>query len=186
MEYKLHANSREALVEVLKTAIHMDKREVLIEALKTASTVKEACASADVPIATYKYWMDMAVTHGGEYHEFRKSVIAACMSNPNTKRHHKHKHTAVIDGEPLSLKQVAQKYGINANLVRHRHTKHLQNPVAYPIETLIRPVRARVKYEPKLQPVKPTPSIHPGKGIAGMLESIADSLRRIADFCDRV
>lgn len=147
-------------------------KNAVLEALRTATTVREACKVAGIPLDTFNHWLSRAKYGLPVYTEFKKKVEEIKEANPKIKGKawdRKRKYTLTYKGETGSLAQLAKKYALRYNVVYMRYMKHLAEPKSYPLTYVFGQPQDNMKGD-SLQ-----------RDIAKSLASIANSLERIAD-----
>lgn len=154
-------------------------KSAVIQAIRNSTSIGEACAKAGVSVNTFNHWMAKANKGRSGYVEFRDMVEAAKSENPVIKGkswNRKLKYVVSYNGETGSLASLAKKFKIRYNIVYARYLKHLSDPKSHPLTWVFRPTR-------QAQDSMSSEALQ--RDMAKSLASIAESLSRIADFCDR-
>ena len=156
-----------------------EKKLAIINAIRDSASIPEACKKAGVSVDTFRHWIAKAKNGTAKYVEFRKEVEAAKALNPqigNKAWDRRLKYKVTYKGVSGSLAEVAKKFKVSYSLAHNRYLKHMSDPASYPLSWVFRPV-SRIQDS--------MDEIALQRDVAKNLASIAESLSRIAEFCDR-
>lgn len=156
-----------------------NNKQALLEAIRSSPTISEACQKVDISMNTFNHWMAKAKSGIPQYTDFRRRVEEAKNDNEEIRDsswNRKLKYTVTYKGHTGSLVSLAKKHKLRYNVIYYRYLKHLANPHTFPLTEVFRPARS------------PQDSMNQEeleRNIAKNLASIAESLERIANFCDK-
>lgn len=154
-------------------------RMAIIDAIKNSPSITDACQKAGISMNTFNHWMAKAKSGVPKYIDFRRLVEEAKNGNEEIREsswNRKLKYTVTYKGETGSLVSLAKKHKLRYNLVYSRYLKHIADPKSFPLTEVFRPART---------PYDSMDKIELERSIAKSLDSIAASLERIANFCEK-